>query len=206
MATIPNKYVQCVVTSAPWYGENIGSEEKEVTEYRTKVFEQFARILKDDGVVFWETFKPEWDVNILGKFGVYKIIKWGDSRIWVAAKQPIQFDCESEWDIPKDEYGTICCLRCGKIVDAVITMNDKGLFFPTTKCECGSDKFSQHGATFPVGLPMKCIPLCTEGGDWVLDPFCGFGATGEAAYFLKRNAILIDINLTACMASRRRLN
>lgn len=38
-----------------------------------------------------------------------------------------------------------------------------------------------HGAQFPTALPGRCIALCTEPGDLVLDPFVGSGTTGVAA-------------------------
>lgn len=38
-----------------------------------------------------------------------------------------------------------------------------------------------HGAQFPVALPGRCIALCTEPGDLVLDPFVGTGNSGIAA-------------------------
>jgi len=59
--------------------------------------------------------------------------------------------------------------------------------------ECESEKLSDvwvlatsgggngHGAQFPVALPGRCIALCTEPGDLVLDPFVGTGNSGIAA-------------------------
>jgi DNA modification methylase len=50
-----------------------------------------------------------------------------------------------------------------------------------------------HLAPFPLELPLRCIPLTTEPGDAVLDPFLGSGTTMEAAEQLGRVGYGCDI-------------
>lgn len=52
---------------------------------------------------------------------------------------------------------------------------------------------SGHQAPFPMDLPMRCIPLTTDEGDVVLDPFVGSGTTIKAARVLKRTGIGLDL-------------
>ena len=46
----------------------------------------------------------------------------------------------------------------------------------------------------PILLLEQIINLCTDKGDWVLDPFCGSGTTLVASKLLDRNAVGIDIS------------
>lgn len=51
-----------------------------------------------------------------------------------------------------------------------------------------------HGATFPPALVKPCVSLTSEGGDLVLDPFCGSGTTGVVATALGRRFVGIELN------------
>lgn len=51
-----------------------------------------------------------------------------------------------------------------------------------------------HGATFPVDLPLWFIKLFTKEGDIVLDPFMGSGTTAVAALQLGRHFVGTEIN------------
>ena len=55
---------------------------------------------------------------------------------------------------------------------------------------------SKHLAPFPAELPARCIPLSTQPGDWVLDPFAGSGTTCEVAQKLGRNSVGVDLYAT----------
>ncbi|MCC6444811.1 MAG: site-specific DNA-methyltransferase [Armatimonadetes bacterium] len=57
----------------------------------------------------------------------------------------------------------------------------------------------------PILLLEQIINLCTEAGDWVLDPFCGSGTTLIASKLLDRNAIGIDIAPEAITLTNSRL-
>lgn len=55
------------------------------------------------------------------------------------------------------------------------------------------EKAVKHQAPFPRELPLRCIPLSTHEGDWVLDPFAGSGTTLLAAQSLCRNSVGVDL-------------
>lgn len=57
----------------------------------------------------------------------------------------------------------------------------------------------------PVLLLEQIINLCTDKGDWVLDPFCGSGTTLVASNLLERHAVGIDISPEAIALTRQRL-
>ena len=57
----------------------------------------------------------------------------------------------------------------------------------------------------PVLLLEQILNLCTDEGDWVLDPFCGSGTMLVAAKLLERNAVGIDISPEAVALATRRL-
>lgn len=58
----------------------------------------------------------------------------------------------------------------------------------------------------PILLMEQILNLCTDVGDWVLDPFCGSGTTLLASQFLGRNAIGIDVSETAIELTKSRLS
>lgn len=56
------------------------------------------------------------------------------------------------------------------------------------------DRRAKHPATFPLEIPKRLISLYSFVGDTVYDPFAGTGTTLIAAYFLRRNAVRVEIN------------
>lgn len=51
-----------------------------------------------------------------------------------------------------------------------------------------------HGAQFPLALPGRCIGICTDPNDVVLDPFVGSGNTAVAALALGRRVLGVDVS------------
>lgn len=56
----------------------------------------------------------------------------------------------------------------------------------------GKSEQTGHPSQKPVSVMLPLIEMATKPGDTVLDPMCGSGTTGVAAYRLDRNAILCD--------------
>ncbi|MCL5962554.1 MAG: site-specific DNA-methyltransferase [Chloroflexi bacterium] len=50
-----------------------------------------------------------------------------------------------------------------------------------------------HPARFPRGLPEFFVRFCTDEGDVVVDPFAGSNVTGEAAEYLNRRWMAIEL-------------
>ena len=63
-----------------------------------------------------------------------------------------------------------------------------------------------HPAAFPRELVRRCMLLGSKEDDIVLDPFGGSGTTGEVAFELKRNAVLIELNNEYVELSKQRLS
>jgi len=56
----------------------------------------------------------------------------------------------------------------------------------------GKKEQTGHPAQKPLKVIEPLILMTTRKGDWVLDPMCGSGTTGEVCQQLKRNVILCD--------------
>lgn len=56
----------------------------------------------------------------------------------------------------------------------------------------GEKQCGKHPAQKPIALYERCILASTQPGDLVLDPFCGSGTSGVAAYLHGRSYIGID--------------
>lgn len=54
-------------------------------------------------------------------------------------------------------------------------------------------KGRNHLAPFPIDIPLRCIPLTSEPGSSILDPFSGSGTTLQAAEQLGRIGIGCDL-------------
>ena len=63
----------------------------------------------------------------------------------------------------------------------------------------------EHPAIYPYKLASDLIKAYSNEGDLVVDPMCGSGTTLQAAQFLKRRAVGIDVNPDYCELSRARL-
>jgi DNA modification methylase len=63
-----------------------------------------------------------------------------------------------------------------------------------------------HGAQFPIALPARCINLCTDVGDAVLDPFVGSGTTSVAALLTARRSIGFDVSDYYLAVAKRRVS
>jgi site-specific DNA-methyltransferase (cytosine-N4-specific) len=69
---------------------------------------------------------------------------------------------------------------------------------------CKETGIKSHPARFPQALPEFVINLCTEVGDWILDPFAGSNMTGRVAETLERRWLAFDIDETYLKASKFR--
>ena len=60
--------------------------------------------------------------------------------------------------------------------------------------EVGEIVKQNHLCPFPFPLVEKIISLCTDEGDWILDPFAGSGSVLAMANEMQRNSVGLDIN------------
>jgi DNA modification methylase len=66
--------------------------------------------------------------------------------------------------------------------------------------------FAEHGATYPLALPMYFIEYFCKPGDIVLDPFHGMGTTSVGAIKLDRKWIGIELDPTYVKLSQERID
>jgi hypothetical protein len=69
----------------------------------------------------------------------------------------------------------------------------------------GRNEQTGHPAQKPLKVIKPLILMSTLEGDWVFDPMCGSGTTGEACLLLNRNSILCDISEEYLDMTRSRL-
>ena len=84
-------------------------------------------------------------------------------------------------------------LHTHKIPDSVIRV-----------ARAGGSIRSEHPAVFPVGLPKHLMPVWTDEGDIVAEPFGGSGTTLLACAATGRVARLIELDPRYCDVIRRR--
>ncbi len=71
---------------------------------------------------------------------------------------------------------------------------DRKMAYPTNVLHLATETGNrQHSAVFPKVLPAWFIKLFTQEYDYVLDPFCGSGTTGQVAQSLVRHSVGIEI-------------
>lgn len=96
----------------------------------------------------------------------------------------------------------------GKIIkeDTGLKVGETGVRFNVWKLQNHARGiWSDHPATFPYDLAADHIKTWSRENMLVLDPFCGSGTTGEAAYDLKRRFIGIEISEEYAKLSERRI-
>ena len=67
------------------------------------------------------------------------------------------------------------------------------------------DRAHEHPAIFPYKLASDLIRSYSNPGDLVIDPMCGSGTTLQAARYLRRRSVGIDVNPDYCELAESRL-
>ena len=84
-------------------------------------------------------------------------------------------------------------------------VQDEGWDFLDANTQQHLHSLHPYPARFIPQIPAKAIAAYTEGGDCVLDPFCGGGTTLLESILLGRPAIGVDNNAVACLVSRAKV-
>ena len=232
--------VQMVVTSPPYNGlrnyaanpDNAFGREVTVGEYvqhAVEVLREIRRVLRQDGVVFWNIADSYREKNLCLIPQRIAIAAQDDG--WIVRDQIIWHKPAPMPESAKDRctrsYEPILMLtksahyfwdteavaektndlktkpRRFRKGDASVTLrHDEGNYYqpraarnPRNVWTLSPTPFrGAHFATFPQGLPRRCILAASRPGDTVLDPFGGSGTTGVVAQELGRNAVLLEIS------------
>jgi DNA modification methylase len=178
-------------------------------EHTIEIMREIRRVLRDDGVLFWnigDTFREK------GLCGVPQRITiaatddgWilRDNIIWAkpnpmpeSVKDRLTRSHEPILMLAKNSqyyWDREACREAATSKDAGADgkRNMRNVWTIPTQPFRGA-----HFAPFPEEIPRRCISLASKPGDVILDPFGGSGTTGKVAMELERRSILLDLNYT----------
>ena len=219
MRQIPNKSVDCVVTSPPyWKGfeyEAYFNSYAQYLDWCKKWLKETKRILAPNGTL-WLNVINDSEITIRA-FEMMEIAtrelmyKLHDTVIWYRYnQQPANTDrqltnqCEYIFMLRHTSAGVSLNKALAKeLHPEIFKTNNVGnvweLPFNSGKQRNNGfgrketkSKWGHSG--FPLTLPETCIALSTKENDTVLDMFMGSGTTGVAAKKLNRNFIGIELD------------
>ncbi|MGO9087974.1 MAG: DNA-methyltransferase [Candidatus Sulfotelmatobacter sp.] len=199
----------CTVCGA-WYG-CYGFEPtiQLYVEHTIEILREIRRVLRDDGVLFWnisDTLRDKGLSAVPQRIAIAAIDDgWilRDTIIW-AKPNPMP---ESVKDRLTRSHETILMLA----KNPQYYWNTEASREAATSKDAGADGKRNmrnvwtiatqpfrgaHFAPFPEEIPRRCISLASKPGDMILDPFGGSGTTGKVAMELERRSILLDLNYT----------
>ena len=106
--------------------------------------------------------------------------------------------------------GKQICSSCGfgkQIKMKKVELNPLGAL-PSTLLQIGSEsqRVGLHNAVFPISLPNYIIPMVTDIGDLVVDPFMGLGTTILSAIKLERGFVGFEIVKSIYDEASERIN
>ena len=178
-------------------------------EHTIEIMREIRRVLRDDGVLFWnisDTLRDKGLSAVPQRIAIAAIdAGWilRDTIIW-AKPNPMP---ESVKDRLTRSHETVLMLAKNTQyywnIDAsreAATSSDAGtngkrnmrnVWTIATQPFTGA-----HFAPFPEEIPRRCIALASKPGDVILDPFGGSGTTGKVAIELERRCVLLDLNYT----------
>ena len=178
-------------------------------EHTIEIMREIRRVLRDDGVLFWnisDTLRDKGLSAVPQRIAIAAIDDgWilRDNIIW-AKPNPMP---ESVKDRLTRSHETILMLAknsryywnteasreaaASKDAGADGKRNMRNVWTIPTQPFKGA-----HFAPFPEELARRCIALASKPGDMILDPFGGSGTTGKVAMELERRSVLLDLNYT----------
>jgi site-specific DNA-methyltransferase (adenine-specific) len=207
MQNISDKSIDCIVTSPPY---NLGGDfhtfvngkrvtygdyntykdkltEKDYQSWQVDILKGCYRILKDDGVMFYN------HKNRIVEGSVVSPFEWL-SKTEFNIYQVIVLNLKSTANVDKRRFFPVHELLF------VLTKSNKTKL---NNIECLTDvwemkkvprKESGHPATFHIDLPSRCILSATKEGDLIFDPFVGTGTTAIACINANRSYIGFELD------------
>lgn len=140
-------------------------------------------LLSKHDVIFWYANSPKYTFNLIRQEPTAAMLK-KYSHI------------DEQGQRYMNSYGKRYLLKGGKPLDDVW---DLAAIAPTSSERAG------YPTQKPLALLTRIVQLASNGGDLVLDPFCGSGTTLVAAQQLNRRWVGIDSNPTAVEIAKKRL-
>ena len=205
MKEIPDKTIDMILCDLP-YGKTRNKWDSVIS--RDKLWEQYNRIIKDNGaiVLFAQTpfdkvlgssnlkmLKYEWiweKEQGTGFLNAKKMLLKNENILIFYKKPPI-YNPQMKKGKPYTLERNTFTVNYGKQVDMVRTENT-GERYPLTILKFKRDKEKLHPTQKPVALLECLIKTYTNEGEIVLDNCMGSGSTGVACINTNRNFIGIE--------------
>lgn len=202
MKQMPDKCIDLIVTDPPYSRNTITAHSRKgvrnlgdlsIQEFFYRhMYEQFARILKDGGIIFTfcdDLFYPVLFASSYNCLQGHSLITWDKGHI--SFGRPIRKRHE-------------LIMYCSKGSGGKFYATEKRSHFPSIITHKRiTDK--EHDAQKPIPLIKDLLEHFSKEGDLILDPFLGSGTTAVASKSLGRRFIGIEISEKYCEIARRRL-
>lgn len=207
MKQFPDKSVDCIVTSPPY---NLGGDfhtfvggkrvtygdyntyrdsltEEDYQKWQVLMLEECFRVLKDDGVMFYNHKNRIVNGSVISPF------EWiNKSRFNIL--QVIVLNLKSTANVDKRRFFPVHELLFVLSKSNKTKLNNNECITDVWEMKKVSRKESGHPATFHIDLPKRCILASTKENDLVLDPFMGSGTTAVACVNTNRNYIGFELD------------
>ena len=215
MKDIPDNGVDIVVTSPPYEdisGAGYGAKTKDIlffklySEFLDGVFNQYERILKPNGQIFFNIKSkthikslstPHW-IEFLETFRKFKLksyIIWKYAGSFDSTKKRFHLDYEIIYHLSKG--------------DDIYLNENCGIKDPLSSVWYIPHNIPKNERIHPTQMPeevvKRILKVASKKNDVVLDNFMGSGTTGVVAKKMGRNYILIDLNPDYCEIAEKRL-
>jgi DNA modification methylase len=178
-------------------------------DHTIEIMRENRRVLRPDGVVFWNIADTYRDKNLALVPQRVAIAAVDDG--WILRNDIIWHKPNPMPESVKD--------RLTRSHEHILVLTKSDSYFwnleaarePATSKDAGPDGKRNrrdvwtiplqpfggaHFAPFPEEIPRRCISLGSKPGDLIFDPFGGSGTTGTVALELGRRCVLLDINYT----------
>ena len=207
MARMSDRSINCVVTSPPY---NLGGDfhtfvagkrvtygdyskykdkvkEEDYQQWQIEVLNECYRILKDDGVMFYNHKNRIVNGNVINPF------EWL-SKTNFNVLQVVVVNLRSTANVDKRRFFPVHELLFVLTKNKNTKLHNDDCLTDVWEIKKVSRKISGHPATFHVELPLRCIKAGTNDGEIVYDPFCGTGTVMRACVQTNRVYIGSEID------------
>ena len=223
MKMLANNSIDCIITDIPYYQvvdddwDNQWSNPKEYLDFVHNCIKEFDRILKENSSIIMFTGR-QYNRHIALLLDEYfeekRIIIWSRKRAFnntrgkalASGYEPICYytkgkgtfnNIKIKSESKRKEYVD------GTLKDGV-SLSDVWSDIPALPHN--SKEKVNHSSQKPIALMERCVLLCSNENDLILDPFMGSGSTGIACKNLNRNFIGIEANEEHFALAKSRIN
>lgn len=219
MRLLPDKSIKAIITSPPYnlggdfhtfvagkrvtYGDYKGEysdkmKESDYQEWQIQVLNECYRVLKDDGIMFYN------HKNRIVKGEVITPFEWIKKTNFIIS-QVICMNLKSTPNVDKRRFFPVHELIFVLKKDRNVKLNNIECLTDVWEVKKVPRKISGHPATFHVDVPRRGIVASTNEGDIVLDPFMGSGTTAVAAVRTNRKFIGFELEPEYVRIANQRL-